>query len=173
MPPSLAEMSSSSIQMEATGSQDGLIVSPTPLVLLDSSSKNVIHPVSNRPVPRTALIMKNVTKVSTPGSFKQTGDKVSFSSSIDDYDSDSSSEGSDSQDVPPKNNLSIGSQFQVSELSTSIPDYQVPSTSHKTPAVSVQSSSSDTESEGGDVRAPYNTKSRKKKIKSLSWPSKQ
>ena len=165
MPPSLAEMSSSSIQMEATGSQDGLIVSPTPLVLLDSSSKNVIHPVSNRPVPRTALIMKNVTKVSTPGSFKQTGDKVSFSSSIDDYDSDSSSEGSDSQDVPPKNNLSIGSQSQVSELSTSIPDYQVPSTSHKTPAVSVQSSSSDTESEGGDVRAPYNTKSRKKLIK--------
>ena len=85
-----------------SGSQNG---SSSPPILLDSSSSNFIHPVSNKPIPTTAIVMKNVAKVSTPGTSRQADNNtIAETISLPDSDSPGSSSRSDvdSQTPPPR-----------------------------------------------------------------------
>ena len=91
-----------STQMEASTSRDSLEESPAmpscvadiSSYLLEPSSAHLRHPVTNKSIPPTAIVITHVAKVSTPGCFpptdhtesvdtEDTGDNVSSSESED------------------------------------------------------------------------------------------
>ena len=83
-----------------SGSQNG---SSSPPILLVSSSSNFTHPVSNKPIPTTAIVMKNVAKVSTPGTSRQADNNtIADTISLPDSPGSSSRSDVDSQTPPPR-----------------------------------------------------------------------
>ena len=81
---------------EATGSQDAI------------RPHSMLHPVSNKPVPSTAIIMKDVIKVTTPGTFSEA-------------ENDSSESEVESDSLPPQatNSKSFPAEATVSKRPTS------------------------------------------------------
>ena len=81
-------MSTTSIRMEASTSADSLVELQALSSDVADTSTSLMHPVTNKSIPPTAIVMRHVTKVSTPGSFPQdkeqdTGGDVSSSDSED------------------------------------------------------------------------------------------
>lgn len=61
------------------------MVQSTDMTLTSPSADNLFHPVSNKPIPSTAVIRKDIVRVSTPGNIPE----VTFDSaqqSVPDFD---------------------------------------------------------------------------------------